>query len=75
MITKEEIDQLAPSEKLEILQLVWASLVAAPESFPVSDSEKQAVLERSRAHHLNVEPSLTESEFKKLLNQQLGRSK
>jgi putative addiction module component (TIGR02574 family) len=71
MITRTEIENLTPQEKLDLLQTVWDSIVRTPDLLPVSEAEKRALRERSETHRLNPETALSESEFKSRLEQRL----
>ena len=73
MITKAEIDRLNPGEKLEVMQILWESFVADPDSLPVTEQEKKEIQKRSRAHHSDPGSSLSEAEFTERLEKRFGR--
>jgi putative addiction module component (TIGR02574 family) len=74
MITRDQIDELSPNEKLELMQLIWESFASRPETLSVSEREKQELRKRSQAHHSDPASSLSEKEFTTRLNDRLGRS-
>ena len=50
-----EILKLPPEERMRIVEIIWASLAAAPESVPLGDAHRQLIDEALAEHERNSE--------------------
>lgn len=55
----KEILQLSVAERVQLAEDIWESIVASPESLPVTDAQKQELDRRREAHA--KDPSSTRS--------------
>ena len=58
-IARKEILSLSVSDRLQLLEEIWDSLIETPEAIPVSDAQRKELARRRRAHARN--PSATKS--------------
>jgi putative addiction module component (TIGR02574 family) len=52
------VDNLAPEEKLELLERLWASLVRTPAQVPVTQSQLQLLRKRLAEHEADPSDSI-----------------
>jgi putative addiction module component (TIGR02574 family) len=53
--TLTELLQLSVSERIQLVQDLWDSLVAEPETLPISEAQREEVARRSDAHRREPE--------------------
>jgi putative addiction module component (TIGR02574 family) len=58
-IAHKEILSLSVSDRLQLLEEIWDSLIETPEAIPVSDVQRKELARRRRAHARN--PSAAKS--------------
>jgi putative addiction module component (TIGR02574 family) len=58
-IARKEILSLSVSDRLQLLEEIWDSLIETPEAIPVSDAQRRELARRRRAHARN--PSAAKS--------------
>ena len=58
-IVRKEIQALSVSDRLQLLEEIWDSLVETPEAVPVTDAQRRELARRRRAHARN--PSAAKS--------------
>jgi putative addiction module component (TIGR02574 family) len=51
MIAKEDILSLSVSERIQLVQDIWDSIVEVPESVPLTDEQKAELDRRLDAYH------------------------
>lgn len=52
-IARKEIHSLSVSDRLQLLEDIWDSLVETPEAVPVTDAQRKELARRRRAHARN----------------------
>jgi putative addiction module component (TIGR02574 family) len=58
-IVRKEIQALSVSDRLQLLEEIWDSLIETPEAVPVTDAQRRELARRRRAHARN--PSAAKS--------------
>jgi putative addiction module component (TIGR02574 family) len=58
-IVRKEIQSLSVSDRLQLIEEIWDSLVETPEAVPVTDAQRKELARRRRAHARN--PSAAKS--------------
>lgn len=53
----KEILQLSVAERVQLVEDIWDSIVASPESLPVTDAQKQELDRRRDAHATSTAPT------------------
>ncbi len=66
-MTYAEILSLPPSERLQLLEALWDSLIEVPEAIPVSDEIKDELDRRLEAYYRNPETARPWDEIKDTL--------
>jgi putative addiction module component (TIGR02574 family) len=54
-VTYAEILELSPSERLQLLEAIWDSLVEVPEAIPVSQEMREELDRRLESYYRNPE--------------------
>lgn len=49
-VVRKEIHSLSVSDRLQLLEEIWDSLVETPEAVPVTDAQRKELARRRRAH-------------------------
>lgn len=49
-IVRKEIQSLSVSDRLQLIEEIWDSLVETPEAVPVTDAQRKELARRRRAH-------------------------
>jgi len=49
-IVRNDIQSLSVSDRLQLLEEIWDSLVETPEAVPVTDAQRKELARRRRAH-------------------------
>ena len=57
-IIKENILQLSVSERIQLVEDIWDSILAVPESVELSDEQKEELDRRLEAYHMNPEKGI-----------------
>jgi len=52
-IVRKEIQSLSVSDRLQLPEDIWDSLVETPEAVPVTDAQRKELARRRRAHARN----------------------
>ena len=52
-IVRKEIQSLSVSDRLQLLEEIWDSLVETPEAVPVTAAQRKELARRRRAHARN----------------------
>lgn len=52
-IVRKEIQLLSVSDRLQLLEDIWDSLVETPEAVPVTEAQRKELARRRRAHARN----------------------
>ncbi len=63
-MTYAEILSLPPSERLQLLEAIWDSLIEVPEAIPVSDQIRDELDRRLEAYYRNPETARPWDEIK-----------
>ena len=58
-IARREIQSLSVSDRLQLLEEIWDSLVKTPDAVPVTEAQRRELARRRRAHAQN--PSAAKS--------------
>jgi putative addiction module component (TIGR02574 family) len=66
-VTYAEILNLAPSERLQLLEAIWDSLIEVPEAIPVSPKVKDELDRRLEAYYRDPETARPWDEIKEEL--------
>ena len=56
---RKEIQALSVTDRLQLLEEIWDSLIETPEAIPVTDAQRKELARRRRAHARN--PSAAKS--------------
>ena len=56
--TREEIQQLSVPERLELINVIWDTLVDSPDALPVSEAQRLELDRRLEAHQRNPEAGI-----------------
>ena len=67
MIPLSELEKLSASERLQLVQDLWASIAAEPDSVPVTDAQKEELDCRLDAHQSGDDESISWSKLKERL--------
>lgn len=62
-----DLDQLSTSERLQLVQDLWDSIAAEPESVPITEAQKQELERRLSAYHKDKEAGASWAEVKERL--------
>lgn len=52
-IARREIQSLSVSDRLQLLEEIWDSLVKTPDAVPVTEAQRRELARRRRAHAQN----------------------
>jgi putative addiction module component (TIGR02574 family) len=52
-VVRKEIQSLSVSDRLQLLEEIWDSLVETPEAVPVTEAQRKELARRRRAHARN----------------------
>ncbi|MGC1306133.1 MAG: addiction module protein [Phormidesmis sp.] len=63
-----EIDQISITERMQLVEALWDSILASPESLPVTDVQKQLLDKRLEQHHRNPNEGSSWQAVKERLN-------
>ena len=66
-MTYAEILNLPPSERLQLLEAIWDSLIEMPEAIPVSEEIREELDRRLEAYYRNPETARPWDEIKEEL--------
>lgn len=61
------LDQLSTSERLQLVQDLWNSIAADPESVPVTEAQKEELERRLAAYRQEKDPGATWNDVKERL--------
>lgn len=67
MISLSELDKLSTSERLQLVQDLWDSIAAEPESVPVTDAQKEELDRRLDADQSKGDESISWSKLRERL--------
>lgn len=67
MISLSELEKLSTSERLQLVQDLWDSIAAEPESVPVTDAQKEELDRRLDAHQTKGDESISWSQLRERL--------
>lgn len=67
MIPLSELEKLSASERLQLVQDLWDSIAAEPDSVPVTDAQKEELDRRLDAHQTEEDESISWSKLKERL--------
>ena len=65
----QEILKLPVTERIEIVEAVWDSIAASPESLPVTESQKRELDRRLAEHRANPQSGRTWEEIRHSLDE------
>jgi putative addiction module component (TIGR02574 family) len=63
-IVRKELESLSVSDRLQLLEEIWDSLVETPEAVPVTDAQRKELARRRRAHARNPTAAKSWSEVR-----------
>lgn len=67
MIPLSELEKLSASERLQLVQDLWDSIAAEPDSVPVTDAQKEELDRRLDAHQTEGDESISWSQIRERL--------
>lgn len=65
------INDLTPSEKLQLVEFLWDDLAADPSSVPLHEWQRQELLRRREKYEADPGPELTWEEVERRVREQL----
>lgn len=51
-LLKVDIEQISISERMQLVEAIWDSILASPERLPVTNEQKEVLAERLEKHQL-----------------------
>jgi putative addiction module component (TIGR02574 family) len=57
-VSLPDILRLTVTERLELATAIWESIVAEPESLPLTEEQRREILRRSEAHRQNPQEAI-----------------
>jgi putative addiction module component (TIGR02574 family) len=71
-IPLSDLLQLSPAERIQLVQDLWDSIAAEPQTLPLTEEQRQEVLRRSEAHRRNPAEAIPLDEALERIDRSLG---